>query len=300
VEFYFDHPRLSQGDVDGDGRSDLIASSRHALRVFLQDESGGFPGEPSRLLPLRRLSEEDHIRNVGGVRVDPFDFDGDGRVDLLISSTRGSLFGGTTEMEILMNRDGGWRLDAPDQRFRVEGGVAIHEILDLDGDGRAELVSVRIPTGVVELVEVLLTRAIDAEISIRRAGDDRPFEDDPWRRWKLGVSISFETFRARGFVPTLLADVNGDGHRDLLDSGDGERLEIRLGDPEGDYRSRDASQPLDTGGRIRFGDADGDELPDFVLYDSRRPGTPIRIGRNRGVLGGPAWTAPDRTSAAIR
>lgn len=292
VEFYFDHPRLSQGDVDGDGRSDLIASNRHVLRVFLQDESGGFSSEPQRVLPLHRLSEEDHIRNVGGVRVDPYDFDGDGRVDLLISSTRGSLFGGTTEIEILMNRDGGWRLDAPDQRFRVEGGVAIHEISDLDGDGRAELVSVRIPTGVVELVEVLVTRAVDAEISIRRRGAERPFEEEPWQRWKLDVPISFETFRSRGFVPTLEADVDGDGRRDLLESGDGERLEIRLADPERGYRSRDASQALDTGGRIRFGDVDGDALPDFVLYDSRRPGTPIRIGRNRGVLRGPALTAP--------
>jgi hypothetical protein len=300
VEFYFDHPKLSTGDVDGDGRSDLIASDRHALRVFLQDEAGGFSAEPQRTLPLQRLSQEDHIRNVGGVRVDPYDFDRDGRMDLLISSTRGSLFGGTTEVEILLNRDGGWRLDAPDQRFRVEGGVAVHQILDLDGDGRAELVSVRIPTGVIELVEVLLTRAIDAEISIRRAGAERPFEDEPWQRWKLGVPISFETFRARGFVPTLAVDVDGDGRHDLLGSGDGKQLEVRLGSARGGYRRRDASQRLDTGGRIRFGDADGDALPDFVLYDSRRPGTPIRIARNRGVLGGPALTSGDGDPAQIR
>jgi hypothetical protein len=300
VEFYFDHPKLSIGDVDGDGRSDLIASDRHALRIFLQDESGGFTSEPQRVLPLGRMREEDHIRNVGGVRVDPFDFDLDGRADLLISSTRGSLFGGTTEVEILLNRDGGWRLDAPDQRFRVEGGVAVHQILDLDGDGRAELVSVRIPTGVLELVEVLLTRAIDAEVSIRRAGDGRPFEVEPWLRWKLGVPISFETFRARGFIPTLAVDLDGDGRRDLLGSGDGEQLEVRLGDAEGGYRRRDASQELDTGGRIRFGDADGDALPDFVLYDSRRPGTPIRIARNRGVLGGPALTSVGGDPARVR
>ena len=300
VEFYFDHPRLTGGDVDGDGRTDLIASSRHALRIFLQDESGGFTSEPQRILPLHRLSEQDHIRNVGAVRVDPFDFDRDGRVDLLISSTRGSLFGGTTEITIHRNRDGDWNLDAPDQRFQIEGGLAIHELLDLDGDGRAELVSVRIPTGVLELVEVLLTRAIDAEISIRRTGGEQPFEDEPWLRWKLGVPISFETFRARGFVPTLGADVDGDGRRDLLGSGDGEQLEVRLGDPERGYRTRNATQPLDTGGRIRFGDADGDALPDFVIYDSRRPGTPIRIARNRGVLGDPALTDGGGDPARIR
>jgi hypothetical protein len=286
MEIYFDHPRLTAGDVDGDGRADLLSSDRHELRIFLQDDSGGFTTQPQHRIPLRRLTERDHIRTSGAVRVTPHDFDGDGRVDLLISSTDGSLFGGTTRVTIHLNRNGGFALDAPDQGFEVEGGAATHEVRDLDGDGRAELAQVRIPTGVLELVEVLLTRAIDAEISIRRPGGVTPFEAEPWQTWKLGVGISFETFRSRGFVPALEVDLNGDGFIDLLGSGDGEQLEIRLGDRKRGYRNRSATQDLDTGGRIRFGDADGNTLPDFVLYDSRRPGTPIRVGRNRGELEG--------------
>ena len=37
-------------------------------------------------------------------------------------------------------------------------------------------------------------------------------------------------------------------------------------------------------GRIRFGDLEADGLTDLVIYDPRRPGRPIRIAHNRGVL----------------
>ena len=100
------------------------------------------------------------------------------------------------------------------------------------------------------------------------------------------MAWSFETFRSRGFVPTLGADVNGDGIRDLIGSGDGDELDFRLGDNDDGYSNRAATQELDTGGRIRFGQLDRDGLTDFVLYDPRRPGTPIRVGVNRGILPG--------------
>jgi hypothetical protein len=280
LEIYLDHPRLAVGDVDGDGRGDLLASDRHELRVFLQREDGGFGADPDRSIALRRLSEEDHIRSSGSVRVEAHDLDVDGRADLLISNTSGSIFGGTTELTVHRNTGGTWNLDQPDQRFEPKRGVSSHSLRDLDGDGRSELVSIRIPTGVLEIVEILVTRAIDVEVSIHRSGDATPFREEPWLAWTQGVGMSFETFRPIGFIPTAEADVNGDGRPDLVGSGNGERLLVQLGDPTRGFAKRAIDQPLDTGGRIRFGDLDGDRGQDFVLYDPRRPGVPLRIGRS--------------------
>jgi hypothetical protein len=61
---------------------------------------------------------------------------------------------------------------------------------------------------------------------------------------------------------------------------------VNLGDAKSGWGKRHGRQSLDTGGRIRFGDLDADGLTDFVLYDSRRPGTPLQVGTNRGVLPG--------------
>lgn len=278
IEIYFDHPRLDLGDVDGDGRTDLLASNRHELRVFLQREDGSFVGAPDRVIALSRLSLEDHIRSSGSVRLMFHDFDDDGRIDLLLCVSTGSIFGGTTELTLHHNTGGSWNLDAPDQRFETERGITTHDLIDLDGDGRAELVSVRIPTGVLEVVEVLVTRAIDALVTVYKRGKDTPFDPKPWITSKQDVGISFETLRATGFIPNSQADVNGDGRRDLLGSGDGDRLELRLGDAEHGFARRTTRQELDTGGRIRFGDLDGNASADFVIYDQRRPGTPLRVG----------------------
>ncbi len=286
VEIYFDHPRISVGDVDGDGRGDVVASSRHELRVFLQDEQGRFPNAPSRRIALGLVSPEDHVRNSGSVRVDAEDFNGDGRLDLLIASSSGGLFDARTRVAIHLNRDGGWNLDRPDQIFPGARGLTGTVVIDLDGDGRLELIQARVPTGALEIAEVLITRAIDAQVAIYRRGASALFDPTPWYQWKLGIGFSFETFRPLGFVPTLEVDLNGDGIHDLLGSGDGKRLEVNLGRPDGGYDVRGASQTIDTGGRIRFGDLDADGLSDFVLYDPRRPGTPVRIGTNRGVLPG--------------
>jgi hypothetical protein len=290
IEIYFDHPRISVGDVDGDGRADIVAANRHELRVFRQRPDASFATAPDLRLPLRLLSLADHIRTSGSVRVEPHDFDGDGRLDLLVSNASGSVFGGDTHLRIHLNRGGTWNLAAADQSFERTGGISVHEIVDLDGDGRHELVVALIPTGVLELVEMLLTRSIDAEVAVYRpAKKQTPFDPAPWQRWKSGIGFDFDTLRTRGFVPTLATDLNADGHRDLLDPGDGVRLEVRLGDPVEGFRTVHATQSFDTGGRIRFGDLGSDGLHDFVLYDPRRPGSPIRIGRNLGgwpVVGG--------------
>ena len=283
LELYFDVPTLHVADVDGDGRSDVVATNRHALRIFRQRGDGSFPLDPDRELALRLMSLEDQVRNSGSVRCDLRDLDGDGRADLLVSHASGGLMRAMNRTRIHRNRDGSFDLANPDQVFERQGGVAADELVDLDGDGRPEWLRVFMPFGLLQIAEIFVRRAIDVRAEIRRGSETGRFEEDPSTERSFAIGFDFETLRPRGFVPTLARDWNGDGKRDLLGSANGKAIEICLGGGDRSFARCEARQPLDTGGRIRFGDLDGDGLPDFVLYDTRRPDVPVRIGVNRGT-----------------
>ena len=286
IETYHKSPRIDVGDVDGDGRGDVIASGRHEIRVFRQRADGGFPEQPDSRIAIGRLTEEDQVRGTGTVRVEARDLDGDRRADLLVNYMTGGFLAPRSETSFHLNRGGGWDLAHPDQSFVSENGWNAFQLADVDGDGGVELIEARMPLSILELVEVLLTRAIDVEVSVYRRDANGVFAVEPWLHSKLDIGVSFDTFEPRGFVPTLEADLNRDGHLDRLGSGDGKALEVYLGGGDAPYRKRVVRQELDTGGALRFGDLDGDGLTDFLLYDRTRPDTPIRIGRNRGVLPG--------------
>jgi hypothetical protein len=286
VELYLDAPRLASGDVDGDGRGDVVATSRYSIEIFTQREDGHFASDPDQTHALSLVEPEDFVRQSGSVRAEVADFDADGRADLLLAHTRGGLVGATTSTLLFRNRGGRFDIDHPDQRFESDGkGTVTHQLLDLDRDGRPELLEARIPLGALDLVELLVTKHLDAEVSIRRALTPAEtgalFDTEPFFRRELQIAISFETLRPRGFIPTFAADLSGDGVLDLLGAGDGEALELYPGGGKKPYRDRSFRQALDTTGRIRFGKLRPDSLGDFLIYDPRRPEVPLRLGIRR-------------------
>ena len=200
--------------------------------------------------------------------------------------TAGGLLEARSRTTLHRNRAGSWDLARPDQELRCDGCFVSYDLLDLEGDGRVELLEARVPLGILQLVETLLTRSVDVDVRIYERGRELPFGPEPWLAVGLDMGFRFETFEPRGFFPTLREDWNADGAFDRIGAGNGEALEIYLGGSAARLRERVARQPFDTNGALRMGDLDGDELPDLLVFDRTRPDTPIRIGVNRGTLPG--------------
>ena len=285
-QIFVDVPKLSIGDVDGDGRIDIVSSTRHEIRVFLRRKDGSFPFEPDRLLPLHLVTARDHIRGTGGVSSEIRDIDGDERLDLLISQVKGGFSDAETTIFLYMNHDGGWNLDAPDQTLTSDASFSSNSLYDVDQDGRRELLRLEFKFSLFEVIELLLSREVDIDVSIRRYVPGEGFERKPWVKRKISLPFSFDTFRLEGFIPAPNADLNDDGFRDFLGSGGGKAIEVFLGSADGPFAKRGGRQSMRTAGVIYFGDFDGDGLEDFILHDPHNFDIPIQIGRNLGALPG--------------
>jgi hypothetical protein len=284
IQLYFDAPKLSVGDVNGDGLADVVASTRHEIRVFLRAPDGGVPAEPSYLLPIGLVDREDHARGSGSVVTNVRDLDGDGRLDLMISHSAGNFTEAETTTYVYHNRDGRWFLGEPDDRFESSGTLTSNLLLDIDSDNKLELLRVQIKFSVFEIIEFLLTREIDVEVAVHRVEEDGSYDMEPWSKSKVSTEVSFDTFRPKGFMPTSGVDLNNDGRMDFISSAGGKGIEVYLGNDEGLFSSKRILQRLPSAGVIRFGDFDGDDFPDFILWDPQSFDSIVRVGRNKGTF----------------
>lgn len=280
LQLYFDTPRVSLGDLNGDGLGDVLAATRHEIRLFVGAADGGFSSAPTTILVPDLVTPEDHRRGSGGVVTSGADQNGDGLMDLLISHVEGSFANAVTTTRLYRNRDGEFDLEAPDDVFISKDALSSDLLLDIDGDGLPELVRIRLKFSVLEVVEIMLTRNIDALVQTHYLGEDGTYARRPAARKKISTGISFETFRPRGFMPRGMADFNADGRMDFISSGNGKAFEVFLENGSGPFARRTAQQKMPTAGKLRYGDFDRDGHTDWVLFDAQAEDGRVTVGRS--------------------
>ncbi len=242
--FHLVMPRFQLADQDGDGRRDLFFFSRDSVAVFRARPDGRFPERPDLGRCFGLLTDAERIQRGTHIRGSAADVDGDGRADLLFNKSSGGIASMKNEVRLYMADSRGRYRREPDLTIRSDGYGAFARLLDVDGDGRMDLVRPYVKMGIMMMSRVLLTGKIDVDFQIHLSRNGR-LEERPDFSLESSLAVDFHSSQElSGPYPVFGRDFTGDGRPDVVigqaGSGSGknpDRLEIRAGLADGGFDS---------------------------------------------------------------
>jgi len=302
-------------EVNGDELPDLVFDAprpdHEELEVWLGQGQG-------RFAPLRRESRDCHDRgsdlrlagaapgsfpwpaNVAALR----DLDGDGRAEAVLRIERARGDSWRKEMKDAKRPQYEYRFRALDAALDVErepyfrmdvvghtmedsfddddGGspFRLDQFVDLDGDGREDLVTVTLEFSVFQVIKILATKKIGIGFNfhVYAQQPDGSFREVP--DLDLSEKLKFDLNNLEvGRFAQFAGDFDGDGRRDFVHLGRGKDVTVHRGQPGCVYPAHpDLVIPLEEEppslDLVRIEDLDGDGRADIRITRPRESNDP--------------------------
>ncbi len=275
-------------DFNGDKLPDLGVVQGDLLLVHLQQPDHTLPTVPSyeavvgidRKKPRRRLLTWE---------IPPIieDLDGDGLADVIVT-TVGK---GMTQVFHGNKAKPDFSDPAQVQQIKVDGWTFRHWVIDVNGDGRKDLVLAKVDKlGVSAALQVLITGKIDATILLFLQGPDGRYPDKVSYEKELSVPfvVAFSANSVQVESPVMVdprGDYDKDGRSDLLVKTESDELTLYLSGPDAIFDEKNAVtvKTMDTEPfsfsvfenfePLHLVDMNGDGRTDIVLHHKTFEGT---------------------------
>ncbi len=245
ASFRFAVPLWTDVDQNGDGVKDLIFLSQDSAAVFRGRPDGGFPKTPDLYRSFGLISPEERLKPSLQARGQAADVNGDKRIDLMFVKTVGGISNMKSDLAVfLANPDGSYPVAAQLRQVRSGYGSSAR-LVDVNRDGRTDLVRPVVDMGISAMAKILLAGKIDVVFDVFLAGE-KGLGPKPDFTFESPFGIDLRSAQElTGPYPILGEDFTGDGVADLVvgiaggGSGDNpDRLDIHPGTRGGRFSDR--------------------------------------------------------------
>jgi hypothetical protein len=229
-------------DMNLDIKSDVVLVESGKLLVYQQNAQGSFNTQ-SISIPLA-----DDIEGVNwwdkidadGQQLDQSqlnhklvetiaDLNGDDLPDLIVRFTQSSgVLDRTNDYEIYYAQLGQQGLlfeQSPATRIQSDTTLSDLKLIDLDNDGRQEIMVSSFELGVSQIISALLSSSIEQDVFIYKMDENQRYPRKPTVSQEVEITFSLSSGRS-GQPMVKLQDINGDGFKDIIFSEEDEQIKV--------------------------------------------------------------------------
>ena len=300
---------LSRGDfiqdLNNDAFADVIIADFNNTHILIGQEKGGFVSQVLPIKPEVRVFSSGASYTQAKLYFNDVNFDdktdillvGDGEM-IIYAQIEQSLFA-PTAIHLPINEaisgtewwnkrdESGEQLDQSDLEYRkLEElrDVNADGIVDIDNDDKLEVLLAGFDIGLSQIIGALITGGIDQDVYVFKMNAQDKFPAKPTIQKDVELTFSLSSGQS-GSAVVKLADLNGDGLKELILSDDDDELKIYLGKTASkskksskhnkSFKKRSVSYstqlPKD-GNLVMVEDLNGDGKDDLLMKYSRLDG----------------------------
>ena len=284
--------KLYFSDVNFDDKIDVAQVGDGEVYIYHQLESGQFSSVPVNIKINEKISGYDWRtkQDDSGEQLDQSnleyrmleelrDLNADGITDMVVRYTKASgVLDRVNDYEIYLGKKEQNQLVFPttaNSVIRADGTLTGLEFVDIDNDEIFEVLLAGFDIGLTQIIGALVAGSIDQDVYVFKMNQAGNYESKPNISKEVKLNFSLSSGQS-GSAVVKLADVNGDGLKELILSNDDDELRIYLG-LSGKKSFAKKSITYNTqlpgdGGLVTVNDLNNDGKDDFLMKFSSLDG----------------------------